>query len=193
MKKQLLTLALMVFTSVAFAQDYKAFKVGLGLGYAGAPDGEGGIAVYLEPAYRVSDEIAIGLRMETAVLLKGVSTDGTTIDSDGSASANGSFTLNGQYYLSNEKFRPFVGLGLGLYSLASVEIAGDDGALSAGTEFGFYPRVGFDYGHLNLIFDYNFIPNTDGTIDINTNPQEVEIKNSYFTIKLGVSIGGGSK
>lgn len=188
MKKQLLALVLVLFAVVATAdaQDYKKFKVGLGLGYAAPSDGGGGIAAYLEPAYRVNDQIAIGLRMEVAALAKVVGED------EGSVSGNGSYTINGQYYLSDAKFRPFVGLGLGIYGLASVSVDGASGDIAAGSEFGFYPRVGFDLGHFNFIFDYNIIPATEGVALDNTgNLSDVEIKNGYFAVKLGFSIGGG--
>ncbi|MEL7148522.1 MAG: outer membrane beta-barrel protein, partial [Bacteroidota bacterium] len=135
MKKQLLTLALLFLATLTFAQEFKAFKVGIGFGFAGADGGEGGPAFYLEPAYRASDEVAIGLRIEGAVLLKGVANDDFINTGDGSASVNGSYTLNGQYYLSNEKFRPFVGLGFGIYSIVAGELVGDDGAGSSKINF----------------------------------------------------------
>lgn len=187
MKKQLLTLALVLFATVLSAQEYKQFKVGLGLGYAAPADGGGGVAVYLEPAYRVNDQIAVGLRLETAALAKVVG------DDEGSISGNASYTVNGQYYLSDAKFRPFVGLGAGIYSIASIGVANSTAEIGGGAEFGFYPRVGFDLGHFNFIFDYNLIPATEGvSIDDLGNATDVEIKNGYFAVKLGFSIGGGN-
>ncbi|MDN5203849.1 hypothetical protein QQ008_20830 [Fulvivirgaceae bacterium BMA10] len=189
MKKVLLsamTICLIAATSYGQSENYKPFKVGIGLGYAVPSDGGGGVAIYLEPAYRLKDAIAIGLRLESAVLAK---TIGTT---EASASGNASYTLNGQYYLSNAKFRPFVGLGLGIFSLASVSVNtnGTTGAAASGSEFGFYPRLGFDLGHFNFIFDYNIIPATKPEVTVGSIP---DIKNSYFTIKIGASIGGGEK
>ena len=189
MKKQLLALALVLFVAVvsADAQDYKQWKLGLGLGYAAPSDGGGGVAVYLEPAYRVNDQIAVGLRLETAALAKVVG------DEEGSISGNASYTLNGQYYLSDAKFRPFVGLGLGIYNIASISLDSNSADIGGGTEFGFYPRVGFDLGHFNFIIDYNLIPATDGvSFDDLGNASDVEIKNGYLAVKLGFSIGGGN-
>ncbi|MEL6558199.1 MAG: outer membrane beta-barrel protein [Bacteroidota bacterium] len=197
MKKQLLALLLVLFAVVvtAEAQEYKKWKVGLGLGYAAPADGGGGVAVYLEPAYRVNDQIAVGLRLESAALAKVVG------DEEASISGNASYTVNGQYYLSDSKFRPFVGAGIGIFSLASISVSttGTSGDISAGgdTKFGFYPRVGFDLGHFNFIFDYNLVGNSElpgVTVDNNgnTTTSNVDVKNSYFAVKLGFSIGGGN-
>lgn len=191
-KKQLLTITLVLFTTVLSAQEFKPFKVGLGLGYAAPSEGGGGVAIYLEPAYRVSDEIAVGLRLESAALIK------TVGENEGSISGNGSYTVNGQYYFSNNKFRPFVGLGLGLYTLASVSVDfGSNGNGSAGvaaeTAFGFYPRVGFDLGHFNFLFDFNIIGNSEAIgFDDDLNETTFDVKNSYWALKLGFSIGGGN-
>jgi hypothetical protein len=83
-------------------------------------------------------------------------------------------------------FRPFVGLGLGLFSLASVSSDNIE-LVAAETKFGFYPRIGFDLGHFNLNVEYNFIPATeiDGT--------DVKVQNSYTGIKLGFFLFGGRK
>jgi hypothetical protein len=50
-----------MLTSVAYAQDYDKFKLGLGLGYAGAVGSNGGILATFEPAYRIIDNLAVGL------------------------------------------------------------------------------------------------------------------------------------
>lgn len=179
MKNVFLSMVLLVAAiSTASAQEYKPFKLGLGLGYT-MPEGGGGILFDIEPAYRINDDIAVGLRLESAVMAKKVG------DDEASASANGSYTLNGQYYLSANKFRPYVGLGLGIFSIASVSMANTTGELDGGSEFGFYPRIGFDLGHFNVNLDYNIIPATkiEGT--------DVEIKNSYLGIRFGAFIFGG--
>ncbi|HCR54026.1 MAG TPA: hypothetical protein DIW27_06385, partial [Cytophagales bacterium] len=128
MKKYLLIVG---FIGAAFltasAQEYKPVKVGLGLGYAspGGDGAKGGVLLYLEPAYRVNDALAIGLRLETAIMVRGATftSGGTSISSDAEAKANASYTVNGQYYFSNNSFRPFAGVGLGIYSLASASVS----------------------------------------------------------------------
>lgn len=189
MKKLLLSvLGVMLFVGVSTAQEYKPFKLGLGLGYA-IPGGEGaggGILIYGEPSYRVNDAIAVGLRLEAALIIRGLSEsfDGYSADIAGITS----YTVNGQYYLKQDGFRPLVGLGLGMYSLSAVEF---DETVSAAKEskFGFYPRVGFDAGHFNFLIEYNLIPATKTDIF----GEDIKIKNSYVSIKAGVSIFGGKR
>ena len=174
-----------------YAREYKSFKVGVGIGYAVPGTGEGaggGFIGYLEPAYRATDQVLVGLRLEGAFMtraLEGVANS----DVSGEASSLASFTLNAQYYFNNNEVRPFVGAGVGLFSMAAVEFntaAGTPEAdeIGAETRFGFYPRIGIDAGHFNLTLDYNVVPPTDV-------PGGGEVKNDYLGIRVGVSIGGG--
>ena len=174
-----------------YARDFKPFKVGVGIGYAVPGTGEGaggGFLLYVEPAYRATDEVLVGLRLEGAFMVRGI--EGVTNrDISGDVSSVASYTLNGQYYFNNSEVRPFFGAGVGLFSLAAAKFntAGNDpGADDIGVEtrFGFYPRIGLDVGHFTLILDYNIIPPTDV-------PGGGEVKNNYLGIRAGVSIGGG--
>ena len=175
-----------------YSRNFKPFKVGIGIGYAvpGAGEGAGGgFLGYLEPAYRATDQVSVGLRLEGAAIVRGLEGISNN-DVEGDASSVASYTLNSQYYFSNEKVRPFVGVGFGLFSLAAAKFntqAGGDPDLNdigAETRFGFYPRIGLDAGHFNLSLDYNVIPPTDV-------PGGGEVKNSYLGIRAGFSIGGG--
>ena len=150
----------------ALSQDYNSFKVGLGLGPAVLNDHEGTVAgiVTVEPAYRTSDDLAIGLRMEGGV------TGVYEVD------VFGSCTINVQYYLNENTFRPFVGSGLGLYRFGNVEYE---------TRFGFYPRVGFDAGHFTTSLDYNILPVSSDAIYSDLS--------GYIHLRVGVSIGGGKR
>lgn len=194
MKKHFTILFLLCLTAgISFGQNFKPFKVGIGLGYAvpattGSGAG-GGALFYIEPAYRATDNILIGLRLESAIIARGIQGVGND-DLSGDASSNLSYTLNGQYYFNDHYVRPFVGAGLGLFSLAAVKfntaspgsVDADD--VAAATRFGFYPRIGLDAGHFNFSIDYNIIPRT-------TIPNVGEVKNNYLGIRIGVSIGGG--
>lgn len=202
----------LISTVTVQAQDYKPFRVGLGLGYAspaGGGDAKGGILLYLEPSYRVTDAIAVGLKAELAVMARVTSfaQSGNNSAASGKVSAAGSYTLNGQYYFMTDGFRPYAGLGFGIYSLASVSVsstttggstssASSEG--SAGTKFGFYPRIGFDAGHFTLNIEYNIIPSTTETYQVTNGTGGVttaqgETKNNYLGIRLGFFIGGGKK
>ncbi len=179
----------LLFAATAQAQDYKKFKVGLGAGYAipGGKGAGGGVLLYLEPAYRVTDELLIGLRGEAAIVARGFADD-NSVSLD--AALIGSWSLNAQYYLSNNTFRPFVGAGFGIFNLTGASITGDPNnpnttETAKETKVGFYPRVGFDVGHFTLSLDYNIIP----TSSTDTG----DLKNSYFGIRVGGFFGGGRK
>jgi hypothetical protein len=155
----------MITTSV-YCQDYNKFKLGLGAGFAGGKGngskdfGVGGLFT-IEPAYRWNDNIAIGLRFETAVFGK---------DSSGFIhfpEIISSITVNGQYYFSSELFRPFVGIGFGIYFPAEF------------STFGFYPRLGFDWGHFTFALEYNYASSS-------SNPY-------YFGIRVGGFFFGDKK
>jgi hypothetical protein len=166
-----LAFALTVFGSLS-AQDYKPFQLYIGVGYAVPSNGGAGVLFDLEPAYRVSDAFAIGLRWESAGLAK-EDLDGLELG----VSALQSYTINGKYYLSSEGFRPYVGAGIGVFSTASVNVGVGSSTLEigGGSKIGFYPRIGFDSGHFNINIDYNIVG--DG--------------NSYLGIRIGAFIFGG--
>jgi outer membrane protein W len=197
-----------ILSGSAMAQNFKPVKVGLGMGYA-RPGGEGskaGVLVYFEPAYRVNDKIAVGLRMEAALMARVATVANSSgAEAEAKVSANGSYTLNGQYYFLDGGFRPFAGLGFGIYSLASATVTGNSSGtttsseeVSGGTEFGFYPRVGFDAGHFSFNLEYNIIPTTEAVVLVTsgngtTTSELSKTKNSYIGFKMGFFFGGGRK
>lgn len=193
-----LCLALLL-TFSAKAQEFKPFKFNISLGGA-IPSGGGGVLFALEPKYGVSDRIDVGLRLELAAMAREVVYNGNT--TSGNATGAASYLLTGNYLLSDGNFRPFVGVGAGLYSIAGTSFVangnqGTNGEIQAGTSFGGMARVGFKAGHFVLGVEYNLVPNTtsavfnsDGTARVGTS---VQSKNSYVGVKLGVDIGGGRR
>ena len=184
--KKLITLVLISTAALsAFAQKnensgdltFKKFKVDISTGYA-KPQGStrnGGALFAIEPKYAVMDQLSLGLRMEAAVT---VNIDKTGNES--SAKANASYLLTGDYYFNNHKFRPFGGVGAGIFTMATVDqntVITSGGTLPTTSKFGFMARGGFEYGHLRIGVEYNFVANNSG----------------YLGAKLGVCIGGGKK
>lgn len=176
----------------AQSETFKPFRVGFDFGYA-VPSGEGakgGVAISLEPKYAISDKLALGLRMEAAVTVRG-NIDEEGFATDGEAKASGSYLLTTDYYFNTNSFRPFVGLGAGIHTLASAsfddtdlysdedleELEGIDG----GTKLGVTPRVGFDYSHFRMAVDYNLVGKTG------------DVKNNYLNVKIGFFLGGGRR
>lgn len=169
------------------AQEFKKFRLATGLGYA-IPGGEGaggGILYDFEPGYRVSDALCVSLRWEGAVVVRGLSA--SVNDYNASAAGIGSYTLNGIYYFSNNKFRPYAGFGVGIFNLSSVSSGSVD--VAAESKIGFYPRLGFDLGHFNVNIDYNIV----GPTEFTSGTTKYQTKNSYLGIRIGGFFFGGRK
>src|SRR5260370_36798079 len=164
MKKLLLFSALIgpAFLANAQSTTYKAFKVDVDFGYATPSAGTGtgikaGVTVSVEPHYRLSDDLAVGFRFEGAGLgYQDIS--GTTMKTHVSLLTSYCPTI--EYYFMKGGFRPFGGAGVGIFSKQSVASSGGNATLVAGaTNFGFFPRVGFETGHLRLSAAYDIVGN----------------------------------
>jgi outer membrane protein X len=155
---------------------FKKFKVDISLGYAKpqSSDTKAGVIFVIEPKYAVMDQLSVGIRLEGAAL--------ANIDADGEKGkvrVLGSYLATGDYYFSNNKFRPFAGAGAGIFNMASVDIDNGEEEITvpSSSSFGFMVRTGFEYGHLRLGLEYNILKEKAG----------------YFGVKIGACIGGGRK
>ncbi len=189
MKRLLLSVAFLSVMSLSYGQStiFKPFKVDLGVGY-GFGNAKG-VTFHLEPKYSIKDQIAIGLRMEGALLGNVEMEDGGNGATSVDISAIASYLVTGDYYFSNNTFRPLVGLGAGVYNMGSVGITTtdnqaniDEPVVEVGTKFGIAPRIGFEAGHFRMGLEYNII--TGQPKDFNRN---------YFAAKIGVVFGGGRR
>jgi hypothetical protein len=192
----LATLALLFYVGNAQTSDniFKPFRVDINIGDA-IPSGPGssqGASFGIEPKYSINDQMQIGLRIEAALMVRGI------IDANaasGNVTGIGSYTATGDYYFTTNKFRPFAGIGLGICRTASIAFEVKDPnqgdlqmAIGSETKFESLIRAGFEYGHGRFALEYNIIPKSTFNGDQNTT---ITVKNSYFGIKLGVAIGGG--
>src|SRR5471030_1129738 len=104
--KKLVTLTLFIcLAAFANAQDFNSFKVDIGLGGAIPSSGTGtkaGATFTIQPHYRLSDELAIGLRLEAAGLGYQDELGKTKV------SVLESYCATGEYYLAGGSARPFV-------------------------------------------------------------------------------------
>ncbi|MBO0940036.1 hypothetical protein J2I47_26055 [Fibrella sp. HMF5335] len=195
-------LALTVTVAAQAQSIYKPFKVNVSIG-AAIPSGGGGALFAIEPKYGINDQIDVGLRIEGAAMARNVVVNGNT--SSGDAQFASSFILTGNYMFSDEGFRPFVGIGAGIYGVAGTGFTATSGTggtatngnIAAASVFGGMGRVGFKTGHFVLGVEYNLIPNSNsvvydsqGTTKVGTS---VQSKNSYAGIKVGFDIGGGRR
>lgn len=171
----------------AQSETYKLFKVDVGLGYGFGK--AKGVLIFAEPKFNLHDNFAAGLRFESA-LLGSISSDDNSGYSSVDLSAISSYALTGDYYVGTNGFRPFGGLGLGLFRMGSIAGVVDSSdpdnefttTVDIGTKFGVVPRIGFEAGHFRMGLEYNLI--TGQPSDFNRN---------YFSLKIGAVIGGGKK
>ncbi|GAB3696633.1 hypothetical protein GCM10027592_19970 [Spirosoma flavus] len=186
---------LFLLTLSAHAQEFKKFKVNLSLGYA-RPLSSGstaGVLLSLEPKYGLSDNLDLGLRAELATIATAYDVNGRdgTVD----VKAMGSYLLTGTYLFTTNNFRPYIGAGVGIYSLAGGTVvvtngqANDNYVIVAESKFGGMLRVGFKAGHFNMGAEFNLIPNSTSTV-LNT---RINSQNNYLGVKVGFDIGGGRK
>lgn len=168
------------FLADAQSTSYKAFKVDVDFGYAIPQSGTGtkaGVTFTIEPHYRLSDDFAVGLRLEGAAL--GYKT-GIGTNDDVKVSLLTSYCATGEYYLASGGFRPFIGAGAGLFTQQSINVnsgSGNSYSTPSSSKFGFFPRLGFETGHLRLSGAYNILGN-------NAN---------YVAFTIGFFLGGGKK
>ncbi|HEX3385533.1 MAG TPA: hypothetical protein VHS53_10110 [Mucilaginibacter sp.] len=176
---------------------FHKFKVDITFGYAIPPSTstsatdniKAGATFVFEPHYRVSDAFAVGVRGEAAALAYGnTSGSGTGTSGNANVSAIYSFCPSLDIYLMNGGFRPFIGGGAGIFYQGSVSVSGSDqgtsntGYVSLGSKFGFFPRAGFEVGHLRLSAEYNVLGN-----DANGN------SSNYAAFSIGFFFGGGRR
>ncbi len=141
-----------------------------------------GALFVVEPKYAVAEQFAIGLRLEIAALARGTVIGGTEFNGEGQW--NGSYLATGDYYFGNNKVRPFIGVGAGLYTIGSIDFnainSPDPNVIFAENKFGFMFRGGLEAGHFRLGIEYNAIGKS-----------KYSEHNSYIGFKLGTCIGGG--
>ena len=175
----LTAICLAVFTTQAQDREFKTFKFDIALGLAMPTNGTGtkaGALFTIQPHYRVSDNFALGLRLEGAGIgyVYNDINGGQNVD----VSVIGSGCVSGEIYLSRKKFRPFIGGGIGVFNSQAATTINGNGDVVLGpkaTSFGGYPEIGFEAGHFRLCADYNITGH-----DL-----------SYFSLKIGAFFGGG--
>ncbi len=179
----------------AQAQNYEPIRVDSGLTgtYVGG-SGRGGFGAVVEPKFLVHDQIAVGARLEAAVMFGGnIGSDGDTKMDMGAAAA---VLAKGEYYFTTSNVRPFVGLCLGMFDLASQSIAAGPMTASidqkAGRYFGVTPQVGIDLGRLRLAAAYNAILGADIEVHqmVGNTMQTASFSQNYLTFEMSFRFGG---
>ncbi|WP_461116325.1 outer membrane beta-barrel protein [Spirosoma jeollabukense] len=188
---------LMLVAMSATAQEYKPFKVNVSIGYAKPFNAgvSGGFLAAVEPKYGLSDRFDLGLRLELASVARGIQQNGNTTTGD--VGTYVSYLVTGTYLFGTGGVRPFLGAGVGVYTIgaAGTVVISSNGqanqniTLVSDTKFGGMIRAGIKAGHFVAAVEYNAVPTSKN----NTSSLEVTSENAYLGIKVGVDIGGGRR
>lgn len=195
MKKITFSILLLATVAITNAQNhFKPFKFDLSTGYAipGGDGAKGGILFVGEPKYAVMPNVSVGVRFEVAIMARGAS-DASGNLSEAEVKAAGSYLATGDYYFTSNVVRPFGGIGLGIYSLASASASNSTASAGVGSKFGEMVRAGVEISHFRVGLEYNIVPSTKvEAVDAQSGePYTSTSKNSYIGIKIGAVIGGG--
>jgi hypothetical protein len=174
MNKVVIILLLLTTPFNGLSQKYKPIRAAFGLGLA-----SNGLIIFFEPSIRITDRFSVGYRSEGGVYW------GQPDIFYQLSSKGGVF----QYYVMDKSIRLFVGVGMASYYYHHTNYSRADDP-----SFGFFPRLGYDVGHLTVSIDYNMINDFKTTKYPPQSVQTIQMYNrNYLSIRCGLVIGGGKK
>lgn len=181
----------------AEAPSYEQVRVDAGVtGSSVAVRDRAGAGMVVEIKAMVRDDLAVGGRVEVAVMFGGALGD-DQLPLDVAMAACG--LAKAELYLADGPVRPFVALGAGGYTIGAQTI--DSGPNTAGIHtqtgryFGVAPQLGVDLGRVRLAATYNAIlgaslevHHTTGTVD-----EITRVSQNYLSLELSFQFAGGRK
>lgn len=192
MKKIIVMFIMTLAVANGYSQEKGKFRVGLDVGFVPASGGAG-VMFSIEPKYNLSDNMNIGLRFGGVGIAKDVQDNGFLTSAKIAAYSSYVGTYDYYFHKSGSSFAPYLGAGLGYYSLGNVQV--DDTANSTDInptvtgELGALVRAGFEWGKFRMGLEYNLLPKSDletlNQVKIGT------VSNSYVGLHLGFYVGGG--
>jgi len=155
-----------------------------------------GVGMVAEIKAMVHDHVAVGGRVEIAVMFGGV-VGQDELPLDVSMAASG--LIKAELYGGTGSIRPFVALGAGGYTIGSHSIqSGPNTAgisTSIGRYFGVAPEVGVDLGPVRIAATYNAILGASLEVHdmVGNAPQTTHVSQNYLSIELSFRFAGGRK
>lgn len=184
-------------TAFAQAESYEPLRIDSGVsGTYVSSSGRGGFGAVVEPKFYVHDNVAVGLRLEGAVMFGGsFGDDSTSVD----MGAVGAVMAKGEYLLGTSTVRPFVGLGVGMFDIASQSVSA--GPMTAGIDqkagryFGLSPQLGIDLGRVRFAATFNTILGADIEVrqQVGDTVESTSFSQSYLTFEMSFRFGGRKK
>jgi outer membrane protein W len=156
MKKIKFILLGFVFFSLVNAQEQGRVRVGLDMGL-GLPSMGAGFVGSADIRYNVLDNLNVGIRSVSAILVKDLDVNAST----GTAGVISSVYGISDYYFHNagSSFAPFLGAGLGSSKIVNLKVDPNDvssvpSTITYNSKFGGVLRGGFEAGHFRMALDY---------------------------------------
>ncbi|MBB6460027.1 outer membrane beta-barrel protein [Flammeovirga kamogawensis] len=181
MKKTIIVALFLAMCSTAFAQD-KKFSIGFGLGgsfasskFEDVKQKGAGVNGFLNFYYNVNSKLSLGLEYNGAtIVIKPEDDMGINFEATGLSS----FSAKGLYHFSENKVRPYAGIGLGLYNVSPGKIGSGENFIEfeKASSFGFAPEVGLKLGWFQIAALYHMIPSVSFSDDYNPSYNNFEIR-----------------
>jgi outer membrane protein X len=189
--RKTLFVVLLAIPLVSNAQIFFKMDAGLGGAFTFGELKSYGITAHVEPKVFILPSLSAGLRFEGDALFGGSVMDAET-DLNVGVSSRAAVLLKGEYYFSDNKTRPFIGLGAGSYTIANTSASSEGGAsIGAGNHFGVAPELGVTFGNFRLSAMYHIVTGS-GLVNMSAgSPKEISM--NYLVVQLGFkvfSIGG---
>ena len=148
-----------------------------------------GLSAAVEPKLFIGDHIAAGLRVEGNVLFGGNLNVEDASEISIGMSVKAAQTIKGEYYFTNVKVRPYAGLGIGRFTMASIGASGSGGAsISESSGIGFAPEAGVALGNFRLSAIYNIVPGKD-LVTITVGDIK-EVSKNYLVLQMSWKLFG---
>ena len=173
------------------------FKVNVAGGYASPVDRVGesdfikpGFVYSVEPQYELGKNLEVGVRLEQA-FIKRAEYLYNDIYNQTKAKSMLSGTLTANYVINiGSSLKPYVGAGVGVYytDKSDQTYQSVNYPLPTTVALGGLGRVGLKFKLLNIEANYNLIGDTRVTNAATR--LTMTAKNSYFSVKAGLTIGG---
>jgi hypothetical protein len=146
-----------------------------------------GISASVEPKFFITPKISAGMRFEGDALFGGKIDDASSASFSVNTSSRTAILVKGEYYFSENKNRPFVGVMAGRYAQANIG-AGSSGSASitAGSYFGGAPEVGYTFNNFRISGIYHIVPGADLVSASSGAP--IEVSRNFLVIQLGFRV-----
>ncbi len=198
MLKKKIVFILVVFSLFNLnAQEDNYIKLRIELGFLLKTDSENlGLLLNVEPHIKISENKVIGFRFGIALNpAKFKNNDSSQFfinEQDNNAVI--SFMPTFDYYLNEEKYRPYIGLGIGYYVFNYTDVSLRNGSSNVlegrvNNQLGVLVRTGFKIGNTRIGLEYNIVPK--GDIKIPDGQIVGTVNNSYLGLSIGFKIGSG--